>query len=243
MENNDLKENIRKNIKEKIAVSNIRKEFYMKNNINNKIFYTAISACALFVICVGIGINLNLKPSENITISKENENDIVTIAEEKKQEDNIIFNNHGPFSTASIDAKFIETNIMERFEIFNNIYVPIEYNLYSQGEVYTRKELGENEYSHLRQYEINYSKNNDNSSIQIVITKEDKKLDDIFFDEETMISSTINGQEIKLSKATNPEDNSKVSARAIFKKDDYKFYVEVYKMTEEEFIKIVKSIV
>ena len=36
MENNDLKEKIRKNIKEEIAISNIRKEFGMKIGKNKK---------------------------------------------------------------------------------------------------------------------------------------------------------------------------------------------------------------
>ena len=37
MENNNLKEQVRKDVKEKIAVSNIRKEFDMKSKNNKKL--------------------------------------------------------------------------------------------------------------------------------------------------------------------------------------------------------------
>ena len=39
MENNNLKEQVRKDVKEKIAVSNIRKEFDMKSKNNKKLIY------------------------------------------------------------------------------------------------------------------------------------------------------------------------------------------------------------
>ena len=41
MENNNLKEQVRKDVKEKIAVSNIRKEFDMKSKNNKKLIYSA----------------------------------------------------------------------------------------------------------------------------------------------------------------------------------------------------------
>ena len=39
MENNDLEDKIRKMVKEKIAVSNIKEEFKMKENKNRKTIY------------------------------------------------------------------------------------------------------------------------------------------------------------------------------------------------------------
>ena len=50
MENNELKERIRKNVKEKIAVSNIREEFDMKTTNKRKIIYGITSSAAVFYI-------------------------------------------------------------------------------------------------------------------------------------------------------------------------------------------------
>ena len=54
MENSELKEKIRKNIKEEIAVSNIRKEFDMKSKKNKKIIYWLTSCVAVFILGFGI---------------------------------------------------------------------------------------------------------------------------------------------------------------------------------------------
>lgn len=70
MENDELKEKIRKNIKENIAVSNIRKDISMRNIRNKRIIYTTLSACAMFIIALGIGINNNFILKNN---RKENE--------------------------------------------------------------------------------------------------------------------------------------------------------------------------
>ena len=65
MENNELKENIRKKVKEKIAVSNIREEFDMKKINNKKIIYTISSICAVFVLCIGIAVNMKIQENNN----------------------------------------------------------------------------------------------------------------------------------------------------------------------------------
>ncbi len=57
MENNDLKEKIRKNVKERIAVSNIREEFDMKITNKRKIIYGTLSACEMCVLCLGVALN------------------------------------------------------------------------------------------------------------------------------------------------------------------------------------------
>ena len=59
MENNNLKEQVRKDVKEKIAVSNIRKEFDMKTSKNKKLVYAISSVCAVFVLGVGIFLGTN----------------------------------------------------------------------------------------------------------------------------------------------------------------------------------------
>ena len=80
MENNKLKERIRKNIKEEIAISNIRKEFGMKTS-KNKVIYMISSVCAILILGIGILIgtsklNNNLFPDNTLEIGKTAEKSV-----------------------------------------------------------------------------------------------------------------------------------------------------------------------
>ena len=81
MENNILKEKVRKNVKEKIAVANIREELDMSNK-NKKTIYWIASVCAVCVI--GFGIIIGTNPLNN----KEIENNIY--AEENVEQEKIV---------------------------------------------------------------------------------------------------------------------------------------------------------
>lgn len=70
MKNNELKEKIRKNIKEEIAISNIRKEFDMKTNKNRKILYAISSICAVFILGIGIFIGTGKMNNTGLEIGK-----------------------------------------------------------------------------------------------------------------------------------------------------------------------------
>ena len=75
MKDNELKEKIRKNIKEEIAISNIRKEFGMKTNKNKKLVYAISSICAVFILGIGIFIgtsklNNNIFQDNSLEIGK-----------------------------------------------------------------------------------------------------------------------------------------------------------------------------
>lgn len=71
MENNNLKEQVRKDVKEKIAVSNIRKEFDMKSKNNKKLIYWVSSICAVFVLCFSLLISIDfLNNDSNTEIAK-----------------------------------------------------------------------------------------------------------------------------------------------------------------------------
>ena len=73
MENNNLKEQVRKDVKEKIAVSNIRKEFDMKSKNNKKLIYWVSSICAVFVLCFSLLISIDfLNNDSNTEIAKNN---------------------------------------------------------------------------------------------------------------------------------------------------------------------------
>lgn len=60
--------------------------------------------------------------------------------------------------------------------------------------------------------------------------------------ENNLLSSIINGQEVKLFKTENFFDKSKINAEAYFEHDGYKFYIESHRIVENDFINIIKAI-
>lgn len=247
MENNELKENIRKKVKEKIAVSNIRKEFDMKKSKNRKIIYTISSICAVFVLCIGIAINT--KPQENnndIQISTKSGND--EYAEEsninEEKEDSIIFNSGIIGDSADFDAEFEETTLNQEFDFIDKITIPDNFKLVRQGKVFVKPDSESTQYSKLSEYVLMYTEetNENPSSIEITFTTEDTILGCSVPDETDMRSSIINGKEVKLFKTDYLGDENKIIGNSIFEINGYKFFIEAYKTDENEFLATVKSI-
>lgn len=247
MENNELKENIRKTVREKIAVSNIRKEFDMKNSNNKKVIYTISSLCAVFVLCIGIVVNMELQTNDNdIQISTKNDNKYVDLEENKNEnvEDSIIFNSGTIKEIADIDAKFEETDVMQEFNFINEISIPEDLKLTRQGKVFVKPNPENIEYSKLRQYVLMYYEKTDEdpACIEITFTIENKVLGCMLPDERDMQSSIINGKEVKLFKGEYLGDRTKIVGNAFFEMNGYKFFVEAHKTDENEFLNTVKSI-
>lgn len=70
MKNNELKNKVIENVKENIAVSNIRKELNMDKTKNKKVFYKiALASCAAFAI-------LAIIITKNISVNRDIKNDI-----------------------------------------------------------------------------------------------------------------------------------------------------------------------
>lgn len=250
MENNELKENIRKKVKEKIAVSNIREEFDMKKINNKKIIYTISSICAVFVLCIGIAVNMKIQENNNndIQIAIKNDNnkyleDLESNINEEK-EDSIIFNSGTIISSVDIDGKFEEIELKQEFDFIDKITIPNNLKLVRQGKIFVKPNSESVEYSKLRQYVLMYYEDTDKnpSFIEITFTTEDKVLGCMLPDEADMKSSIINGKKIKLFKGDYLEDRNKIVGNAFFEINGYKFLVEAHKTNENEFLDTVKSI-
>ena len=232
MENNYLKENIRKNIKERIAISNIREEFYMEKN-NKKVIYSILTACAVFILCIGISMNINNTDAGKI--AKQN----------NVKQENIVFNTGSLQYMAKIDANSESADLKDEFNFINTIYVPEELKLSLQSKIFVKENSNSSEYSKLWQYEILYlSDNTDNNSyVKVTFTGENHILGCTAVpDEENTKNSQINGKEVKLFKEKDLTDESKIVGEAFFENNGYKFYVQAQTVTEEEFINIVSSI-
>ena len=143
-------------------------------------------------------------------------------------------------------GKFEEKNIIQQFDFIDNIDIPEYISLVRQGELYVKENIIDKNYTKLRQYCLWYSdaSNENPSRIEIIFTKEETILDDcIEPDIDNIAGSIINGKEIKLFKSEYLLDKSKIAGVAFFEIDGYKISVEATKISENEFINVIKSMV
>ena len=252
MENNDLKEKIRKNVKERIAVSNIREEFDMKGKKSRKIIYGITSVAAVCILCIGITVNYNNLKNDKVLIGEKGDKEIEDYQKEKEniEEDNVIFN-AGSIETATsisgkvtdVDGNWKDENVEEKFGFIRNIEILKQYEHLRQGMVYVKENVEDTNYSKFQQYELIYYMDGNNApSTDIIFTKEDKILQCMIPNESDFPSSTISGNEVKLFKAKNFFDDSKINGEAFFKYKDYTFYITSHRIDENDFIELIKSI-
>ena len=155
-----------------------KKEFYMKIIKNKKIIYALSSACAVFIL--GIGILAGQKKTNKNIIKTEDEGMV------RSQNMNIMLEIN-PMQGASMakldaDAQTVEiTSIPEKFEFINNIELPSEYKLDSSYEIFTRENLNTTECDLLHDYVFNYSKDYENS-IKVAFSEVEEPIRDYFLD-------------------------------------------------------------
>lgn len=231
----------------------INEEENMNKVRNKKIIYGLTSSVALFILCFGIIINYNKLINNKTDFGKRDSSNIENVSKEKtnaEQKDNIIFNAGSIKSTASnsgkvvdIDGEWKDTNIEEKFDFFKNIDILKQYEHLRQGMVYVKENAQDIEYSKLQQYQLIYFMDGNNApSTEIIFTKENKILQCMLPNKNELQSSMISGYEVKLSKIENFFDNDKINAEAFFEHNGYKFYIESYKIDEDDFLNIIKAI-
>ena len=239
MENNDLKEKIRKNIKEKIAVSNIRKEFDIKNNKNKKIIYWITSSAAVFILGFGIIIGTNTFNNTNVPnqdykiadLSQDKQNKEETlkidlqINEIHKIGESKI---NGEIESISIDKIPEEIKFMER------IVVPQNFNPKEIYKVYIRSNPNIRKYDLLHDYVFFYQKDEEHS-IRIVLSTVGEPLRDYHIDNADKISK-IGDIELKIS-------SGEKMYIASFKIENIYFDIETDGITENELVELLKSII
>ena len=229
MKDNELKEKIRKNIKEEIAISNIRKEFGMKTNKNKKVIYVLSSICAVFILGIGIfvGVNKNLLPGNTVDIGKTDANDGVELNINKIKD----------MSMTSLDAdvKTIELeNLPEEFTFIENLQIPEEYNFENGYTVYTRENTDTAEYNVLHDYILNYRKD-DLNDIKIAFSGIEAPIRDYFIGDGDKISK-IGNVELKVSQWEK-------MYIVTFEYNDIYFDIETTGITENELVDLLKSII
>jgi len=238
MENNHLKERIRKSVKEKIAVSNIRKEFDMKNNKSKKIIYGITSSAAVFILGVGIIIGTNKFNNNQIQGNPYEIADSQSNKQNKKDlpEIKLNINKIKEMSATSLDAdvKTIEIEkLPEKLEFIQNIKIPEEYKIEGSYNIYTRSNINKSEYDVLHDYVFNYRKDSMNKII-ITFSEIEKPLRDYYIDVGNKVSK-IGDIELVISQY-------KDMYMVTFNFKDIYFDIETTGITENELLELLKSI-
>ena len=234
MENNQLKEKIRKNIKEEIAISNIRKEFDMKNNENRKIIYIISSICALFILVIGIFIGTN-KIDNNLF------REFGKVEENKNKEETLDIelniNSLKILAMLDLDANIENIELSElskEFLFIENLSLPVEYKFENSYIVYTRENKQTTEYNKIHDYVVQYKKD-DTNNIKIAFSKVEQPLRDYFIEEGDKISKIGN---VKLNISQNKE-----MYIITFKYNDIYFDIETTGITENQLIDLIDSLI
>lgn len=208
-----------------------KKEFYMKIIKNKKIIYGLSSACAVFIL--GVGILAVQKKSNNNMMKAENEGMV------SSQNMNVMLEIN-PMQGASMakldaDVQNVEmTSIPEKFEFINNIALPSEYKLDNSYEIYTRENYDDAECSLLHDYVFNYSKDCENS-IKVALSEVEEPIRDYFLDDSKKVSN-IGDVNVIISKY------EKMYV-ATFKYKEINFDIETNGITEEELVNLLESII
>lgn len=238
MENNNLKERIRNNVKEKIAVSNIREEFDMKSKKSRKIIYGITSSAAVFILGIGIIISTNTFNNNQI---QDNHYEIADLQGDKQnknesQEIKLNINKIKEMSATSLDAdiKTIEIEkLPEKFEFIKNIKIPEEYKIESSYNIYTRNDINKSEYDVLHDYVFNYRKDSMNEII-IAFSEIEMPLRDYYIDVGDKVSK-IGNIELIISQY-------KDMYIVTFNFKDMYFDIETTGITENELLELLQSI-
>ena len=208
-----------------------KKEFYIKIIRNKKIIYGLSSACAVFIL--GVGILAMQKKSNNNEMKVENER----MVSSRNMNVMLEINPMQGTSMAKLDAdvQTVEINSLpEKFEFINNIALPSEYKLDNSYELFTRENFNTTEYSLLHDYVFNYSKDCENS-IKVAFSEVEEPIRDYFLDDSKKVSK-IGDVNVIISKY------EKMYV-ATFKYKEINFDIETNGITEEELVNLLESII
>ena len=230
---------------------NKSKEFFtdkIKKFRNSKSKYVANSICAIGIFCVFIFYIVYSNEISNNKLKQEIAKEDISQQNTENQsntnleDDNIIFNENDTINNTTmyldIDGKFVESDLVSEFDFISNISIPEDFLLYNQGKLYVKDNINDKDYSKIRQYTIDYTKGETGTEqylINVTFTKEENILGCMPLDENNFNESTINGKNVKLFKGRKWKE-------ALFEYQGFNFYIETYRITEAEFINLLKSI-
>ena len=197
----------------------------------------------LFIIII---IAFNNYNNNNITISNQNDKLLEENTESITGTNKIVINKlYSTKESLSINAKWEDADLIEEFEFLNRIYIPKNLNQIRQGKVYVKESIEDEDYKEFRQYSIMYTDKSEEEIKNIEFVFSNKKLlaDCIPVGLENAEKSTINGIELRLYANERINEPTLISGEAYFEYNNNNYDIKCYRLTQEEFIKIVSSII
>lgn len=237
----EIKKEFRKDINYDIIILRAKRKKYI-NNV--KIMYVIAST---FVLLVGIVGVIRLKSQTHkedmllfdkfnvgiVTDEKENKNDVINI------------NKYLTTDMTDIDAKWVDADLIQEYRFLNNIYIPQFLQKQRQGKIYVRNSIDDVNYSIFKQYSIVFFDDSEpkDKSVSIDFSKNELLRNCIPLNFDLAEESIINGTKVKLFAGETKNDSTKINGEAYFEYNDYKFDIKAHRITQKDFIQIIKSII
>ena len=215
-----------------------------KKHINKKWIYILTPAITFSIVLIFAIYTNNTIKDANLLLAKNNQIQNKEINDDRKlvNNDSIVFNNH-LIQLSDIDGKSEKMDVISNFRFLNELKIPEKYSLLNQYALYEKEDLNESEYTKLWQYTINYQIQGSNvndvpSDIEITFTKEDHILGCMLPKKESFEISKIYNNNIYLFNS-----DKGTTMQAYFEYEGYKFFIESFKLNENEFVELIKSII
>ena len=241
MKEDELKKKIRKNIKENIAISNLKEEIYMNRQKNRKIMYGVLASCAVFAIGAGIVINkLPLEKNDGSILQAKVEKEDMSEKKEKLKTD---ININKVDMKASKDYMMsAQTRKVDQEVVLVDLKFVIEANVpddfeeeYSVVGLYINRKEGKED-GVLQNYEFRYKNKAGTRTITLGVGFNDKKpLRDYYFLDVEKISK-IGDVELTI---TQYEDSYLV----VFSDKDVNYDIETNGITQDELVEFLTSLI
>lgn len=136
-----------------------------------------------------------------------------------------------------VDVKIIETkNLPEKYEFINNILIPEELKLTHSYNRYTRKDIKVDNYDILYDYVFLYETKESNKHIILAFSELGEPLRDYFINHDQSKKSKIGDTEVTIWQY-------KDLYMATFTYNNINFDIETTKLSEEELVKLLISII
>ena len=257
MTNNDIKDKILMNVKENIAISNIKKEIASEKKENKNVIYSVISACAVILIVGIVSLNngfgrttesdINQSIADESILETETIQNVIKINSINRPE----LKTYQEIALLLDDYKKMSKEELENYyqtKIFPN-YIPVELKINDAEHygIYSR-----NDDIYYDQNNIIYENKNNNQGLYITVARERKINYDFDYRndiEKTYNTSIINGIEIAIFNYEYEEYvdtmTNKVKYNCYytnFEINDTCFDITSYNIEQEEFIKILSSL-
>ena len=232
------KEKLKKAIEQDINLKDCYKEIIskiedgkrMKKKNNNLWKWSFVPICLVTIISGVLLINNSkeLNPNINIPNIETKDNVSLYINDISKMTQGVL--------RSDTDVKITNIENISYFKEIAGIKIPSDLDNKEAHEIYVKPDKDSQEYNVLQSYVVNYSNTENNRNIIVSFSKDNKPIRDYYFSEEGSKMSKINNIELKIFKYDELYFTE-------FNYEGINFDIETSKITEQELIDLLLSII